>query len=252
MLSKILYWLGAITIFFPLIIIPVPIRSSLLLVLVILIINIFLPPMSTAIQAIFWICGIVQLAFVSNNFLTIIGILIFLFWFISNSYFYYALFKNYKSFSSQYNSKDENKNINNNKFINKVLGIQNNKDKLLFLIETLVEEMDSINDGHIKCKDVLLTRIKYTIDSSTYSFDDKKESELEQIAYQIIYDFSFNLLCSGQFHIYRGWLNEMNESTHLIHVCEACLKWACENKIITENERTEQLNILRENIKNAG
>ncbi|MGN0449460.1 MAG: hypothetical protein ACI4G0_03765 [Ruminococcus sp.] len=154
------------------------------------------------------------------------------------------IFKKIKNFFTTSDAQSDKKTI--------VSGYKNNKQRMLFTIEALIEKMDSINDGHIKCKDTLLKPIKNTIDNCTYAFEDVKDSEFEQEAYKIIYDFSFELLCSGRFHIYRGVLNEMNESTHLMHVCKSCLEWACEHKVITESEKKEQLEILRDEIRSVG
>ena len=128
----------------------------------------------------------------------------------------------------------------------------NNKKRMYSTIEDLVKKLDNINDGHIKCERVLLSSIKECMDNSTYSFEDVQDTEFEIEAYKLIYSFSFDLLCSGQFHVYRGVLNELNESTHLMKICKKCLDYACKIGSITEDERKEQLEILRDEIRCVG
>lgn len=68
----------------------------------------------------------------------------------------------------------------------------------------------------------------------------------------MIYSVSFDLLSSGHFHISRGVLNPINESSHLYSLCLQCLDWYEEHGIVNAEQKSEQIDILMENIRFVG
>lgn len=118
---------------------------------------------------------------------------------------------------------------------------------------SILERLDSINDGKLRCKNVVLKNAIseiQTIEKSGIT----SEADFDGItaAYTMIYNITFDLLSSGEYHVYRGELNPMNESSHLYSVCLQCLEWAEKHGQITNEEKEEQLEILKENIQHVG
>ena len=96
MLNKIMYWLGALATFFPLCILPIPFWLSFIIIFAIYFLMMFLPPVSTIVEIIFWVWGIIQLTNMPFSFLTVIGILLFIFWILSTVSFYYGFYQSKK------------------------------------------------------------------------------------------------------------------------------------------------------------
>lgn len=118
----------------------------------------------------------------------------------------------------------------------------------------IIEEMESsFNDFDPSCKSIILDMIEPVLNKSKEEAKNWNNGfDYITMSYKMIYIKSFNALSSGYYHIYRGVLNPMNESTHLLKVCKLCLDWYEEKGIVDSNSKKEQLEILYENIESVG
>lgn len=90
MKEKIIYWITALATIFPLIIIPIPIWLSVILAVMLFLLTMFLPIISTIAQTIFWIWGLIVIFTRSIDFVSVIAFIFLALWIFSTvSYFYY-------------------------------------------------------------------------------------------------------------------------------------------------------------------
>lgn len=82
-MSKVLYFVGLFSTFFPVIILPIPIVFKFLIAMIIFAFTMFLPVVATFFETILWIIGIVILCTTPFDFVTIIGVVAFIIWLIS-------------------------------------------------------------------------------------------------------------------------------------------------------------------------
>ncbi len=78
------------------------------------------------------------------------------------------------------------------------------------------------------------------------------ETDIDRIAHTAVYNVAFDVLSSGQLHIYRGMLDDSKPGDKLMFIVEKCLLYAVKKGTITELQHQEQLEILRENINDVG
>lgn len=90
MKEKIIYWITALATIFPLIIIPIPIWLSVVLAVMLFLLTMFLPVISTIAQTIFWIWGLIAIFNRPIDFISVIAFIFLALWIFSTvSYFYY-------------------------------------------------------------------------------------------------------------------------------------------------------------------
>ncbi len=71
-----------------------------------------------------------------------------------------------------------------------------------------------------------------------------------ELSYRLIISFSFDLVSSGQYHIYRGMLSPQGEALYKLY--RHNLHHALERNLLSEQDYIEQLDIIRENIDSVG
>lgn len=90
MKEKIIYWITALATIFPLIIIPIPIWLSVILAVMLFLLTMFLPIISTIAQTFFWIWGLIVIFIRPIDFVSVIAFIFLALWIFSTvSYFYY-------------------------------------------------------------------------------------------------------------------------------------------------------------------
>ena len=92
------------------------------------------------------------------------------------------------------------------------------------------------------------------IDAASEEIENWKDHEVNYIemAHKLLAHGSFDLLASGNYHIYAGMLNPMNCSSSLLRVHSNSLEWAVKNKIIAQEDMAEQVSLLHRSIKEVG
>lgn len=121
-------------------------------------------------------------------------------------------------------------------------------------IQEIIDDMESkIEDSLPSCKQVMMEIITEILANSIEEAKKWNDTfNFEERAHVVIYNTASNLLISGRFHLYRGFLNPYNESTHLIGVCRQCLEWLQTNGYIDESKKIEQLQIIWDEIQQVG
>lgn len=130
-----------------------------------------------------------------------------------------------------------------------------NKNRLLSEAMNILDSPSCCYAGPlgIRSDTLLMGRLSQTLDA--------REDEVAQwtattdylaLAYKLLYHLAFDSLTSGQFHICRGELNPASEALHLVTVCNACLDWYVSRGIISPAQKTEQEELLVEEITVVG
>jgi hypothetical protein len=83
MKKGILYWLGAIACIFPIIILDLPLFWAFIFPVIICFLSMFLPGISTIVEAVFWVLGTISILSHPFSFLTILFFAIGIYWLIS-------------------------------------------------------------------------------------------------------------------------------------------------------------------------
>lgn len=78
------------------------------------------------------------------------------------------------------------------------------------------------------------------------------DTDYIKIAHTMLAHAAFDLLASGNYHIYYGILNPMNCSANLMIVYKKSMQYALENGLIDENTREDQYNYLLSCISQVG
>lgn len=154
----------------------------------------------------------------------------------------------------EYNSKPEN--TKKNKVLISTFQSKTTKNlkHLQKVFEQIIDEMENnINDLNPSCKPVLMQCFKkITVNAENEAAKWGDNFNYKDFSYNLIYKLTAELLSSGQFHIYRGMLNPMNESSHLLSLFEQCLDWHVAKGTTDERWKRQQMDTLRRNIANAG
>jgi hypothetical protein len=77
-------------------------------------------------------------------------------------------------------------------------------------------------------------------------------TDWDELANANIYNASFDLLVSGEYHIYYGQLNPMKCTYNLMLVCNSSLKWALNSGTISQEDFDKQIQCLMEGIRTIG
>lgn len=101
------------------------------------------------------------------------------------------------------------------------------------------------------CKSILVSDFKRILEDNNKEVRGfSADTDYQSIAWAWIINMTFDRLSSGKFHFYTGLLNP--QGTMLFHIYNAGMKWAVENGAVLEEERQEQLLMLRDNISRVG
>lgn len=133
--------------------------------------------------------------------------------------------------------------------------IQNRAKALLEICERAIEEFECDDSRSIpSCKEDLMASIKNELTTvqeelSKEYFDDR---DYLRIAHTLLANKAFDLLASGNYHIYYGELNPLSCASNLMKVYQKSMEYGVNSNIITGEERREQYEYLLRCISQVG
>ncbi len=94
-MNKVMYWVGAAATFFPVFFLPLPWWGCALIIIGVYLLSMFTPILSTIIQAVLWIIGLVFIITKPNDSRVLpVAVFAFVFWLFMNIMFFKAMFSN--------------------------------------------------------------------------------------------------------------------------------------------------------------
>lgn len=143
------------------------------------------------------------------------------------------------------------------KSIIKFIKFRKNANKLINICSHYIDKYESNNPSELQitpsCKSDLMLEIKKRIYNDEEGISKLNEyTDWVSLANANIYSASFDLLISGNYHLYYGQLNPMKCTFCLMLVCRSSLKWALNNNIIDQESFDEQIQCLLDGIASIG
>ena len=135
----------------------------------------------------------------------------------------------------------------------KSIRTKKNSDRLYKICMDLIEKFE--NDKTIpSCKSDLGTLIKQRISAAKKEISEWQDCDTDyiEIAHNMLSHAAFDLLVSGEYHLYYGMLNPMNCSSNLMKVYKGTMDYAVKHNLLTGNEREEDYNYLIQRISQVG
>ena len=78
------------------------------------------------------------------------------------------------------------------------------------------------------------------------------QTDYKKLAAILVANFSFNLLASGKFHVYRGMLDPVSCANNMMRAYKAAMNYGCSIGFITQTDVDDQLDYLHELISEVG
>ena len=129
---------------------------------------------------------------------------------------------------------------------------QKNLDRFNFYVKEIVSKANDISYTP-DCYDYLKPALDRTIEKSKNQIESWDAStDVQTLAYKVLFNISFDLLSSGNLHIYRGQLDPMKPCDKLQFIVNECIKYFVNNGFITQAQAKEQVEMLHENIADVG
>lgn len=118
--------------------------------------------------------------------------------------------------------------------------------------ETVRNEIISVQDKKLpSCEDIIMAKLDSEIRSHINEFDEWEDDvDFSKVSISNLYNIAFDMVASGQYHLYRGFLQP--DGQQLRNICTKCLEKANKNGYITTGEMEEQLRVLHESIQEVG
>lgn len=127
------------------------------------------------------------------------------------------------------------------------------KDEISNLLDRWEEEL---NPMQVSAKPVVLEYFEAEVSSSQNALENASswtdDFDYSYEAHKGIYHLSICALTSGRYHISIGVLNPMGPGPHLQGFVNRYLAWAVENNYLTPEEKEKELQLLSQQIANAG
>lgn len=126
------------------------------------------------------------------------------------------------------------------------------KRKANLFRETIRNEIIAAQSSNLpSCEDLIMQKVDSIIESKYDEFKEwENDIDYNRVAIANLYNLTFDMATSGQYHLYRGVLQPIG--IQLSNICRACLKKACKNGYITEEEMWGQMQALTEGIQEYG
>lgn len=101
--------------------------------------------------------------------------------------------------------------------------------------------------------DLMDELIKYCAEcKNEFEVWEYNKDEYEKSAVTIIANLSFEMLASGKYHLYKGFLNPMNCSGDLRNIYNCAMQWSVNKGYITKEFLEEEAQVLSSFIYNIG
>lgn len=127
------------------------------------------------------------------------------------------------------------------------------KDEISKLLDRWEEELNPIQ---VSAKPVVLEYFEAEVSSSKNALENVStwtdDFDYSYEAHKGIYHLSICALVSGRYHLSPGVLNPMGPGPHLQGFVNCYLAWAVENNYLTPEEKEKELQLLSQQIANAG
>lgn len=127
-----------------------------------------------------------------------------------------------------------------------------NLKRFTFYIDEIVNQA---NEKYLTpdCYPYIQPALQHSIELSKGQIESWSAStDVQILAIKVLYNVSFNELCSGRMHIYRGILDPTKPCDKLQFIVEKCLDYYVKHGIATEEDVADQLSLLREKISYSG
>lgn len=118
--------------------------------------------------------------------------------------------------------------------------------------ETIRNEVIAAQSSSLpSCEDLIMQKVDSIIETNYDEFQEwENDIDYNRVAIANLYNLTFDMATSGQYHLYRGVLQPIG--VQLSNICRACLKKSCKYGYITEEEMREQLQALTDGIQEYG
>ncbi len=128
-----------------------------------------------------------------------------------------------------------------------------NSSRLLSICGDLIDKYQS-SPNCPPCKADLLNLINKRIIAAKNEVTEWKDCDTNyiEIAHSLLAHVTFDLLASGNYHLYRGYLNPMSCADNLMDVYKATMQYGLDNDMFDEETRKEQYSYLLQCISEVG
>ena len=127
-----------------------------------------------------------------------------------------------------------------------------NMDRLMFYINEIVNRANA-HFNSPDCYPYIERKLNLLLQQSKNEIDNwNARTDVCTFAYKILYNITFDVLSSGEMHLYRGKLDPMKPVDKLMYIIDECLNYYVIHGIATHDIIIEQKKILMENISKVG
>ncbi len=120
-------------------------------------------------------------------------------------------------------------------------------------ITVLLYECNKNDVSFSHCKEPLVAQLRFVSETRSSIEDAARwptNFDYFDLSYKLIVSFSFDMISSGRYHIHRGMLTSQGESLRLMH--KHALHYIFSRGLISEQDYTDQISIISENIDSVG
>ena len=124
---------------------------------------------------------------------------------------------------------------------------------MILLCERLIDEYETEKTAAPSCKNDVIEEISKLLNRSKKELNEW-EADINhiRIAHSLLANTCYDLLASGNYHIYTGMLNPMKCGSRMMKVYLRCMDYAVKTNEITEQEKIEQITMLKEQMSSVG
>lgn len=120
-----------------------------------------------------------------------------------------------------------------------------NSTRLLNICEKLIEEYQT-NSSKPSCKKDLMELIEERVVAAKDEITEWQDYDTDyiKIAHTMLANITFDLLVSGKYHLYAGFLNPMSCADNLMDVYKASMEYGVKTNLLDEETKKEQYEYL--------
>lgn len=128
-----------------------------------------------------------------------------------------------------------------------------NLNRFWFYIDEVINRANQKYATQPDCRPIIKKSIDRIVESSKDEITSWDAStNVEVFSYKILYNVAFDILSSGEVHIYSGVLNPFGPGQKLMYIVDECLDYYMKNNYVTKAEAEEQKELLFDNISTVG